>query len=183
MEACLFLTRLPKPVMCHHSLFVRKSKGWRRPHDFVDTDDADDADFFFFFLLCPSSFVMLTIPLSRNQTRFSMSIANNLVQHLSFSSRRYLYSDPETSSGWRPKGLKSNKFRMTLWVGLKAKWSMLNGNRLDETLRDATLRTMCYSSLNLHFALWCYPSHWSATLRTLYYSSHMRATFRWRYWG
>ena len=62
---------------------------------------------------------------------------------------------------------------------MKAKWTMLNGNRLDETLRDATLRTKvlpfalkCYSSyvvllfagatgvrgerIKILFALWCY---------------------------
>ena len=33
---------------------------------------------------------------------------------------------------------------MTLWVGLKAKWSMLNGNRLDETLRTRVL--LCASA-------------------------------------
>ena len=44
---------------------------------------------------------------------------------------------------------------------MKAKWSMLNGNRLDETLRDATLRWR-YSSINLLFAMLLFAD---ATLR------------------
>ena len=52
-----------------------------------------------------------------------------------------------------PEGAKVKQVQDDAMSRMKAKWSMLNGNRLDETLRDATFRTMCYSALTLLWLL------------------------------
>ena len=39
-----------------------------------------------------------------------------------------------------PKGAKVKQIQDDAMSGMKDKWSMINGSRLEETLRDATLR-------------------------------------------
>ena len=63
-----------------------------------------------------------------------------------------------------PEEAKVKQVQDDAMSGMKAKFSMLNGNRLDETLR-----TGCYSSIKLLFD--------KATLRQGY-SSHKGATLR-----
>ena len=58
-----------------------------------------------------------------------------------------------------PEEAKVKQVQDDAMSGMKAKWSMLNGNRLDETLRTLYYSSQSYSSYGvLLFALGCYSS-------------------------